>query len=166
MSFRQEFNDQEWAALQYSFLWVFQAVAGADNNIDKKEKAAFEYVVSNPDKIPCELAVEVLKSMQEEGNSIFEMSKEDLRDTKDGLNYTTELLESKMERNEIISYKKALMAFGVVIGKASGSWFADNFSDEEFRELKRVSGYLDIKLQQMMNSGALTGYFDAMREIK
>ena len=58
------------------------------------------------------------------------------------------------------------MAFGVVIGKASGSWFADNFSDEEFRELKRVSGYLDIKLQQMMNSGALTGYFDAMREIK
>jgi uncharacterized tellurite resistance protein B-like protein len=164
MSFKLEFNDQEWAALQYSFLWIFQAVAGADDNIDEKEKNAFAYIVSNPNNIPCALAVEVLTSLQDEGKAIFHMSEEDRKDTREGLEYVADLLRSSLTHDERVAFKKTLMALGIVVGKASGSWFADKFSDDEFRELKRVANHIDINLDSVMNSGSLNNFFDTMRK--
>ena len=42
MAFKEKYSSEEWKKLQFALLWVFDAVAGADNKIDKKEKHALE----------------------------------------------------------------------------------------------------------------------------
>jgi uncharacterized tellurite resistance protein B-like protein len=161
MVYKELFTQQEWKTLQMSVMWVFQAVAGADSKIDKKEKAALQHVIMNSKKVINDLAREVLESIKNTQESIDEVLAADQREMWHGIKEASAILSKKVEQRIEIGFKKTLISIGIHIGESSGSLFGNKFTGDEVEVVKQI-GYLlnvsvaDLKqpptIQQMIES--------------
>jgi uncharacterized tellurite resistance protein B-like protein len=149
MAFKEKYSPDEWRKLQYGIFWVFNAVAGADNKIDKKEKKALEGIISNSGKLFNDLARELYMEIKD-GFQIFYNEFENLHlDHEQGLKEINELLHAKIKDDIALNYKKTLIAIGVFIGHSSGSFFGSKLSDEEVTQVKKVGELLNVSVSEL-----------------
>ena len=155
MAFKEKYSPEEWKKLQYALFWVFDAVAGADNKIDKKEKKTLEKIISNSGKFFNDLARELFMEIKDGFENFYsEFEKQGVKEEK-GLNEVVDLLHSKVTDETALNYKKTLIAIGVLIGHSSGSLFGSKLSDEEIAQVKRVGELLQVSVGDLEKSPSL-----------
>lgn len=85
MKYKDSFDADEWQTLQFSLMWVFRGVAGADGKIDKEEQTALTNVIKSFTSIPFKFTKEVLESLSQNPGAFFRQSINDTRDYRKGL---------------------------------------------------------------------------------
>jgi uncharacterized tellurite resistance protein B-like protein len=152
MAFKEKYTPAEWKKLQYALLWVFDAVAGADNKIDKKEMKTLEKIVANSGKFFNDLARELFMEIKDSFQAFYdEFEKQSVKEDQ-GLKEVAELLKGKVLDETALNYKKTLIAIGVLIGHSSGSLFGSKLSDEEVAQVKRVGELLSVSVGDLERS--------------
>lgn len=146
MSIRSTFTDEEWAVLEAAPYYVFNAVADADGEIDRKEVKAFKKVLQNYDEFPNELTQVVLESF---GTNYDEDEVKDTSKMEEDLKKIPTILEEKVSFKDALNFKKTLIAIGIHVGNSSGGIFSSKFSDEEVEALKRVGILLNVSEAQL-----------------
>jgi hypothetical protein len=145
---KELFTSEEWQALQYSPLWVFTAVAGADGEIDDQELHALVKEVEEAPLYKIPLVREVFASVSVDFNDIMERYGADSRDVSQGLGDVADILAKKVPTEESKSFKNALIFLGVNVAQASGGFlgFGDKTSDEEKGALGLIAAVLRADL--------------------
>jgi len=152
MAFKEKYTVEEWRKLQYALFWVFDAVAGADNKIDKKEKKTLENIVANSGKFFNDLARELFMEIKDRFENFYgDFEKQGLKGEQ-GLQEVADLLKGKVLDETALNYKKTLIAIGVLIGHSSGSLFGSKLSDEEVAQVKRVGELLKVSVGDLEKS--------------
>lgn len=151
MPLKEKFSAADFETLKLSFYWVFRAVAGVDNKIDRKEKNAFQIFIDNGGKFKSELANDILIELKESGTGIEDLVKLSGKDFKSGLQETAKVL-AKTDDEISSDFKKLLIAFGAYIGDSSGKFFDFKFSDEEEESLNRIGEYLGTSTQAILHT--------------
>ena len=149
MAFREKYSPDEWKEFQYSLLWVFNAVAGADNKIDKKETKALESIIENSGKFFNDLAREVFMEIRKDFNQLksdFDTLKKSFND---GLPEIDALLKDRINDEVALNFKKTLIAIGVFIGHSSGSMFGSKLSEEEIHQVEKVGELLGVSVADL-----------------
>jgi uncharacterized tellurite resistance protein B-like protein len=143
------FTTDQWQTLQYAVMWVFQEVAGADGNVDRKEQAALKNVTSNAAKFKDPLAKELLLSIDVNAGVIFRQSMTDMRGKDHGLKDVAKIIDSKFSKDEAILFKKTLIGIGYYIANISGEESAE-MSEEEATSLAKVAFNLNLTVEDLM----------------
>ncbi|MFH1051398.1 MAG: hypothetical protein V1779_10780 [bacterium] len=152
MAFKEKYSVEEWKKLQYALLWVFDAVAGADNKIDKKEQKALGKIVDNSGKFFNDLARELFMEVKDNFDQFHnEFEKLGVKEEQ-GLKEVAILLKGRVLDETALNYKKTLIAIGVLIGHSSGSLFGSKLSDEEVAQVKRVGELLEVSVGDLEKS--------------
>ncbi len=152
MSYKTKFTEDEWELMKKSPFIVFNAVAGADDKIDKKEKKALKELVNSSEKVLNQFCREVLIESSKDFEKLreeFENKKIDAGDLEKQLNQIAVILKEKLDKSGSLIFKKVLIAFGVFIGRSSGSLFGSNLSDEEVEEVKRIGDQLEVSPEEL-----------------
>ncbi|MDC1068385.1 hypothetical protein OAQ99_04425 [Candidatus Kapabacteria bacterium] len=150
MKFKDSFDANEWETLQFSLMWVFRGVAGADGKIDKEEQSALTKLIKSHTKIPFAFTKEILESLDSNPGSFFRKSIVDSRDYRKGLEESAEILDSKISLDEALLYKKFLTAVGIFVANASGDDSESNkISDEEVDQLSKLAFHLKLKMTEL-----------------
>ncbi len=145
MSFKPKFTADEWETLKKSFFWTFEAVANADEKIDKKEKKALERLINSSGKFYNDLARELLMEISKEYPQNKEKFESGNGDFVGGLKKVSEILASKVTEETNVNFKKTLVAVGVIIGHSSGSLFGSKLSDVEVKRVKEIGDLLNLE---------------------
>jgi tellurite resistance protein len=154
MALKELFKDDEWKTLKLSFAWAFNHVADADGKIDKKEIKAFEFFLSKAQNLHSLLAKEILPEISDYLSS-DELRKSVAKKNKDGLREVATLIEKKLERKEIIEFKKTVIAMAYSIANASGSLFDHKISDDEEDAIKEIGFGLGMSVKEMISTGEI-----------
>lgn len=144
------FNEDEWKYLQMSLPMTFLAIAGADDKIDKKEKAAMNIILTNDESFSSELMKEVLHSIGDDGQELIDEYLKTNISTKDGLKEVNSILERKIDRKDAMEFKKTLIAIGAYIGDSSGRFLQSKLSQDEEDQLVQIGYYLDVPVKGLM----------------
>jgi hypothetical protein len=144
MSYRESFSKEEWITLQFGHYWIFQAVAGSDQNIDIEEKIALQNIMENGSKFENPLIKEIMMGLEFNIDGITTSFTEDKRTIEQGLVEIADLLEKNVDPEIALNFKKTLLAIGIAIGQASGKWFSSKFSKEEVSALKNAGLFLRV----------------------
>jgi hypothetical protein len=161
MAFRDSFTTEEWRTLQFAHFWVFKAVAGVDRNIDTEEQIALHNIMENGAKFENPLAREIMMGIEFNIDGITAAFADDKRNIEKGLIDVADLLDSKIDKEMSLNFKKTLLAIGIAIGQASGKWFSAKFSKEEVSALKEAGLFLrvsedDLQKPPLLNDIILT----------
>jgi len=148
MSMRENFSDAEWESLTETPLLVFQAVAGADGKIDKKEKKAFQAALKS-NKIDSELASAVLSAANKKYSDISEIPDNSMSTIALKLQGIHDITKEKNDIDSALYFKKVMLAVGLHIANSSGGFFGSNLSDEEVDALKKVGSYMNVSVTQL-----------------
>lgn len=145
---KEAFTSEEWQILQYSPLWVFSAVAGADGEIDAQEVHALVKEVEEAPLYKTPLVREVFSSVSVDFNNIMKKYSADSRDVSEGLGDVADLLARKIPAEESKSFKNALIFLGINIAQSSGGFlgFGDKVSPEEKSALSLIAAILRADL--------------------
>ncbi|PSB44095.1 hypothetical protein C7B67_23050 [filamentous cyanobacterium Phorm 6] len=145
---KELFTSEEWQSLQYSPLWVFSAVAGADGEIDEQETHALVKEVEEAPLYKIPLVRDVFASVSIDFNNIMKQYGADSRDVSEGLGDVADILAKKVSTEESKSFKGALIFLGVNIANASGGFlgFGDHMSDEEKAAIGLIAAVLRADL--------------------
>ncbi len=141
---RQQYDEGEWRTLLFSALWVFDAVAGADEKIDSKEETAFLETLSafNPtplvDKIQSDLHANIDRLKKE-----FEA---DPRDVSKGLTEVEALLARYPNREHAAETRRALVSLATKVAEASGGFLGmgNKVSKAEADAIVRIRALLRL----------------------
>ncbi len=152
MAYRDLFSEKEWATLEISVLWIFQAVAGADKKVDVQELDALSFVQDNSDKFRNDLLKEVLSSLKYHIDNISTAYEVDTREIGVGLREMADLLEDKIPSEEALLFKKSLLAIGMYVAFASGDIFSSKMSNLESQIIIELSLYMRISKQEYRES--------------
>lgn len=162
MAIRDSFNDEEWSKLIETPLLVFQAVAGADGKIDKKEKKAFKSALST-NKVDSELASAVLKDANMKYGSEDDIPDNSLSTIALKLQDVHETSKKNIDEPIATHFKKVMIALGLHIGNSSGGFFGSNLSDEEVDALKKVGNYMNLSVAQLQQSPTVQEIADKLK---
>lgn len=146
MSMKTLFSQKDWCTLQFSPLWVFHLVAGADGKIDKKEMAALAEIFGKSLLMRNELARELMMTNAMELAKLMPSYMADGRSAEQGLRQVAEILDAKLSPELADGFKKMLMGIGVEIANASGPWFRPKISKEETVALALMASWLRLSL--------------------
>lgn len=160
MAVKSLFTDEEWNILEAAPFWVFNAVADADGEIDKKEVKAFKKVLQNYDEFNNELTTEVLQSI---GSKFDEGTTVDPDKMSDQLKQVPNILEAKVSYKDALNFKKTLIAIGIHVGNSSGGIFSSKFSDEEVEALKKVGLLLGVSEAQLQQAPSIKELINAIK---
>lgn len=155
--FKEKFTPLEWQSLQFSIMWVFQLVAGADGHIDPKEQMAIKFVTTNSWKFDDDLVRELLESIHVNPAQVFKMSRLDTRSPENGLKAILKIIDGKMSLPQSILFRKSLIAIGYLVANMSGGSAENlqnvsNISIEEIDALATASYYLNLSAEEMQAS--------------
>ena len=142
--FKEIFNEKEWQQLEVSIVWIFQAIAGIDKNIDKSELNAFLSIPNKIGKIDCDLLKELIKSFQFDKDTITYYQITDMEEIKRGLRHVAVLLDNKLEPAKSLLFKKSLLALGMYIAYASGDILSSKMSNIELQAIVELSLFMKI----------------------
>ena len=149
MGNRELFDATEWRTLQFTPLWTFHAVAGADQKVDKKEQMALSKELAEGILYNNELAKEVLMSLVSELDHVLLAYSADNRDVMRGFSDAADLLDQKVSSDMANGFKHSMLLLGTNIAEASGGGFfgrGDKVSDEERAALAIVAVALRTEL--------------------
>lgn len=119
MTNKSKFTDEEWETLQFSFLWVFHAIALTDGIIDEHEGKALLDAFKGEIYVDSELAKQIVASTLGDPQTLIAQFKKDQRGIPMGLKEVAELVENKLDLDTAKSFKLALLLLGVSFAKAS-----------------------------------------------
>lgn len=148
MNYRDIFEQEEWATLQLSFIWMFQAVAGTDGDIDLHELDALNNIIRKSQNFPNELARQVLTIKNYNISNVSFRYNSDSRSIKAGLKEISSILQ-KVEEPIALEFKKTLLAIGVYIANSSGEWFNYKMSNEETQTLVELSLLMKVSKKDL-----------------
>ncbi len=148
MRMKTLFNTEQWQSLQFAIMWVFQNVAGADGNVDKKEQQALKTVTSNSAKFKDPLIKEILLSIDVNPGLIFRQSMADMRGFKHGLTDVAKIVDKALDPKESIHFKKTLIAIGFYIANISGEANSE-MSDEEAENLANLAFLVNLNVDEL-----------------
>ena len=154
MALRELFKDDEWKSLKLCFAWAFDYVADVDGKVDKKEIKAFENFLGKSQLLQSILAKEVLIEISD-FETFDSMRKNESKKDKEGLKEVAVLLDKKLDRKDIIEFKKTVIAMAYSVANASGSLFDHKISDDEEDAIKEIGFALGIPVKDMINSGEI-----------
>lgn len=152
MGYKEKFTAEEWELLQNGPMWVYRAVAGADNKIDKKETKAFKKLMKNITNLSNDFIKEVLAGLDYSDVELKKPFNPDSPELRAALKELSDILNFKCERENALYYKKTLIAMGVFIGESSGSLFDYKFSNEEKEALMNVGFTLEISVADLFKT--------------
>ena len=152
MNLIENFTHQEWTTLQFSFIWMFQAIASADGKIDVGELDAMNFIQQKADTIQNQLAKEILKSMNVNFNEVSVRYQMEPRTIRTGLRETAIIIENKLEHDDAVDFKKTLLAIGAFIANSSGDMLSSMISNEESQTLTELSLYMKLTKEEFRSS--------------
>ena len=120
MSSRASYTSQEWQTLQFAPLWAFTAVAGVDENVDKREMAALSKELAEASLFKCPLVREVLESIVADLGTILTDYGDDPRTVTAGLGEVADLLDLRSDPDEAMHFKRAVLLITHNVAQASG----------------------------------------------
>lgn len=157
------YQPAEWLTLQYSVMWVFHSVAGADGVIDKKEQMALKQLTSNAKKFNNLLIQEILTSLDANSGTIFRQSMTDPRGYKKGLADAIAIVLKTLPQKEAISFKKHLIAIGFFIANTSGAKEAAKVSQEEANIIAALAFNLGLKMEDLKSSPTISEIISVLK---
>ena len=149
MTDKSSFTDSEWQTLLFTPLWVFFAVAGADQNVDEKEVESFTNELQQAVFFKEPLVRDVLLGLAGDFQKIMEAFQKDRRDVLAGLNDAGSLLDTKATTDSANNFKRAMLLIGRNIAQASGGGplgMGDKVSDQEKQAIVLVAAALKVKI--------------------
>lgn len=146
--FRDLFTQDEWATLEISVMWMFQAIAGADKKIDIQELDALAYIQENAHKLESELLKEILSSVNYNIEDIANIYRYDQREIKSGFREMADLLATKVSPEEALIYKKSLLTVGMYVAFASGDLLSSKMSNEESQTIVELALHMKVSISQ------------------
>lgn len=149
MKYKDYFDEDEWRTIQFSLMWVFRGVAGADGKIDKQEQLALNKVVKSHPNFDNAFIKEVFKTIEVNPGSIFRLSINDHRDYRKGLDEVAAILDSKVSLEFALLFKKVLIAAGIFVANSSGEISASKISKEELEQLSKLAFHLKISMEEL-----------------
>lgn len=158
------FSKDEWKTLQFSIFWVFNTVAQADGKIDKKELDALSHLMKKSAAIINELAREIASTIEKDFESIKEEFDNDKREIIDGLREVSDLLNTKVNPETAVNFKKTLIAIGFYIANASGKWLGNKVSSEESIAIKLAGMNLRLSSAQLEEVPTINEIFSSFDE--
>lgn len=117
------FPATEWRTLQFAVLWVFGAVAAADGNIDKREVEALAKELSQAHLYKEPLARDVLLSLLDDFENIFNLYQRDSRNVVQGLIEVANVLDRKVPPQVAYNFKGAMLMIGFNVSESTGKGF-------------------------------------------
>jgi hypothetical protein len=162
MTYKDKFSSEEWSSLTHTPLLIFQAVAGADGKIDKKEKKAFSSALAS-NNISQPLSAEVLESAKSQFSESETIPDYTLSDIALKLQQVDEALKGNIEQDDSLNFKKTMMALGLHVANSSGGFFGSNLSDDEVNALKKVGSYLNLSVTQLQQSPTVQELADKLK---
>lgn len=149
MKYKDYFDEDEWQTIQFSLMWVFRGVAGADGKIDKEEQQALTKVIKSHPHIENPFIKEVFKSLEANPGIIFRQSINDHRDYRKGLEEASTILDSKVSLEIALMFKKFLTACGIFVANSSGEMTGSKISEEEVEQLSKLAFHLKISMDEL-----------------
>lgn len=119
MSHQAQHSSKEWQTLQFAPLWVFSAVAGADEEISKTEMGALAKELAEAPLFKDSLARELLMSVGSDLDHVMRDYVADSRDVVGGLRQVAKILKRR-DRDHAEAFTGAMMLIGQNIAEASG----------------------------------------------
>ena len=151
MNLRDSFTPEEWLTLQFAPLWVFVAVAGADEHIHEKELRALRRQLRKGNLHWERLANEALWSLSCSFDQLLQQFAEDSRRLLEGLEEVAQILDQKAPPEEASGFKKTLIHVGRCVAVASGGGplgMGERVTAEEEAALWLVARALGVSLEQ------------------
>ncbi|MFY8160646.1 MAG: TerB family tellurite resistance protein [Candidatus Kapaibacteriota bacterium] len=164
MDLKSLYQPAEWQTLQFSVMWVFHSVAGADGVIDKQEQLALKQLTSNASKFSNHLIKEVLESMDSTSGAIFRQSMTDSRGPKKGLLDVTSIINKTLPQEEATSFKKHLIAIGFFIANTSGDKQSSKVSKEEANFIASLAFSLGLKMDDLKTPPSISEIITVLRQ--
>ena len=162
---QEQFTHQEWITLQFSFIWMFQAIAGADGKIDIDELDAMNFIQVNADSIEDKLTREILKSMNVNFHEVTVRYNIDPRTIRTGLRETANIIENKMGHDSAVDYKKTLLAIGAYVANSSGDAFSSMISNEESQTITELSLYMKLSKDEFRTTPTIWEIMEKLTKI-
>lgn len=142
------FTKEEWTTLQFSPLWMFTLVAGADERIDEKEFRALVKELAEAMLYREPLVQRVFLSVATDLLAVMQAYKDDPRDVLQGLKDTARVLSRRVSPEQANNFKKALLLVGQKVAEASGGGLfgGEKVSDQEKAALVLAAMTLGVSL--------------------
>lgn len=141
MSYRSLYSDDEWLTLQLAPVMVFLMVASADNDIDKKEREAFEKALPTLPSLSEPFGKEVFQSISWDLLTMSKMAMDKYVDLKGGLR-AVNVLMGRIPMDQVEDFIVVLLALAKIIAEASGKFLQPKTSPEEAKVLSEVRAVL------------------------
>ncbi len=161
--YKELLKEEDWKLLQASIAAIYFLIAKADGRIDNKEIAAIENILANSHKLKSELASEVIDSMDKSEN-ILACFKELNRTPKEVLEDVTFILDNKLEPKDGVSFKKHLIAIGVIICNASGALFDYKMCHDEIDALREAGTLLGISVKDLEQTNIILDIINSVND--
>ena len=152
-SFRNVCVGNQWASLEFAALWVFEAVAGRDGNIDAKEEAVLVRALHEAHASPNALVREAWRAVNDDYANTQERYHRDPRDLTQGLHDVEAALRDLVAKKKLspevaLDFRRALLQLGVDVARASGGFlglgFGDKMSGVERGALEKISVIFEL----------------------
>ena len=147
MAYKEQFTEDEWKTLEFSIIWMFQAIAGADKNIDINELKALEMLKQKADKFECDLLKELVPSFHYDISNVSDYFAADQRSIKTGLREIAEIVDVNLSFEQALLFKKSLLAIGMFIAYASGDVISSKMSNEELQLLVELALFMKMSIK-------------------
>jgi len=137
---KEFFTSQEWQTLEFAPLWVFTAVAGADN-INNKETQALTKELHEAYLYKEPLVRDILKSVADNFNKLMPIFQQDKREIYTGLKEAAKILAIKVTSEQALNFKKDMLLIAQVVAKASGGsifGLGDKISKQEEEAMQNI----------------------------
>lgn len=123
MTKTMDFTTSEWQTLQFAPLWAFSLVAGVDGKIEFKEFKAFAEEIGDASSYKSPLVRNVLSSIGSDFAATAEAYFADTRKIDVGLTEVADLLSTKVDHDEAVMFKAAIVMLAVKVAKAGRGRF-------------------------------------------
>jgi hypothetical protein len=136
--------------LQFTPLWTFSAIAGAESGIDDKEKAALAKELAEAPLFKEALVREVLLALAGDLANQLRAYGADTRDVLKGLGDMADVLDRRATPEEAKNFKNAMLLIGRNIAQSSGGGFlgtGDKVSDREKAAFVLVAAAMRVKIE-------------------
>ena len=158
---RGKFEDKEWLTLQLAPFWVFNQVAHADGNIDKREKKYFVEFFQDAVNFNNSLVRRILVSISNNFDGVNSSFLEESRGNFDGIKDAVALVD-KISPEDSRKFRISMFVIGYKIANASGGvllGLGDKICDSEKQSLDKISEILNFSESDLEE--ALSIIFDS-----
>jgi len=161
--FKELLSQNDWILLQASIVAVYFLIAKVDGRVDNKEINAIENIIANSNKLKSKLASEVIDSIDRSENVLAYFKNVNMT-PKEVLEEVAFVLDNKIETKDALSFKKHLIAIGVIIGNASGALFDYKMCHEEIDVLREAGALIGISVKDLEQTNIIMDIINSVND--